>query len=64
MINSLQTFVHDPRLYRGKISLRFSSNLLGNLEEIFPRYYIHSGLALTTSIAHQSVIRRERVLLV
>ena len=42
--------------------LSVASELLENVEEMFPRYYMHSDLfsMLKSSTTHQCVIRRRR----
>ena len=49
--DKFRVFVHDQHLYyrkRGKVlrnSLRNATELLRNLKDVFPRYYMHSDMS-------------------
>ena len=62
--SSIRSLVHNPHStqLRGNISSRFSINseafaseLIENIEEMFPRSYIHSSSAMLLIIWHHSV---------
>ena len=64
MSDSIQSYIHDLHPTIKTISLRLSSNseanaseLLGNLDEMFSRYYIHNNeLHLACSIFRHIII--------
>ena len=64
MANSIQSFVHDfTPINMSNSSEEFASELLENLEEMFPRYYMHSDIfsMFKSSTTPQYVIRRQMV---